>query len=117
MATTPSLSHFTPAHAHALALCRRFIRRVYDALNVLEALDIIAKDKKSVSWRGFPDTHCSRDFLEQERTARQQRVAEKEYHLRCQLGKLIAARQLLSARPAHSWAAGTGRAGCSLAAF
>ena len=38
--------------------------------NVLEALDIIAKDKKSVSWRGFPDTHCSRDFLAQERATR-----------------------------------------------
>ena len=29
-------------------------RRVYDALNVLMALEIISKDKKSISWRGFP---------------------------------------------------------------
>lgn len=34
-------------------------RRVYDALNVLMALDIIAKDKKSISWRGFPSSSGS----------------------------------------------------------
>ena len=71
---------------HPLSLSHTLYRRVYDALNVLEALDIIAKDKKSVSWRGFPDTHCSRDFLAQERATRQQRVQQKEYELRCQLG-------------------------------
>ncbi|RWR86054.1 transcription factor-like protein DPA isoform X1 [Cinnamomum micranthum f. kanehirae] len=29
-------------------------RRVYDALNVLMAMDIIAKDKKEIQWKGFP---------------------------------------------------------------
>lgn len=29
-------------------------RRVYDALNVLMAMDIITKDKKRISWRGWP---------------------------------------------------------------
>eukprot|EP01116_Phalansterium_solitarium_P002962 TRINITY_DN1333_c0_g1_i1.p1 TRINITY_DN1333_c0_g1~~TRINITY_DN1333_c0_g1_i1.p1 ORF type:complete len:278 (-),score=127.74 TRINITY_DN1333_c0_g1_i1:718-1551(-) len=29
-------------------------RRVYDALNVLMAMDIITKDKKAISWRGLP---------------------------------------------------------------
>lgn len=29
-------------------------RRVYDALNVLEALSIIDKDKKDIKWRGWP---------------------------------------------------------------
>ena len=29
-------------------------RRVYDALNVLMAMDIIAKDKKQISWHGLP---------------------------------------------------------------
>ena len=33
-------------------------RRVYDALNVLMALEIISKDKKSISWRGFPPFCC-----------------------------------------------------------
>lgn len=31
-------------------------RRVYDALNVLMAMDIIAKDKKEIQWKGFPRT-------------------------------------------------------------
>ena len=29
-------------------------RRVYDALNVLMAMDIISKEKKDISWRGLP---------------------------------------------------------------
>jgi transcription factor Dp-1 len=35
-------------------------RRVYDALNVLMALEIISKDKKSISWKGFPSC-CESD--------------------------------------------------------
>ena len=29
-------------------------RRVYDALNVLMAMDIISKEKKEIRWRGLP---------------------------------------------------------------
>ena len=29
-------------------------RRVYDALNVLMAMDIISKDKKEITWKGLP---------------------------------------------------------------
>jgi transcription factor Dp-1 len=32
-------------------------RRVYDALNVLLALDVIAKDKKKIHWKGLPNTN------------------------------------------------------------
>lgn len=31
-------------------------RRVYDALNVLMAMDIISKDKKEIKWKGLPRT-------------------------------------------------------------
>jgi transcription factor Dp-1 len=31
-------------------------RRVYDALNVLMAMEIISKDKKDIQWRGLPKT-------------------------------------------------------------
>ncbi|XP_010253209.1 PREDICTED: transcription factor-like protein DPB isoform X2 [Nelumbo nucifera] len=31
-------------------------RRVYDALNVLMALNIVAKDKKEIQWKGLPTT-------------------------------------------------------------
>jgi len=34
-------------------------RRVYDALNVLMAMDIISKDKKEIQWKGFPWTSIS----------------------------------------------------------
>jgi hypothetical protein len=29
-------------------------RRVYDALNVLMAMEIISKDKKEIQWKGLP---------------------------------------------------------------
>ncbi|KAL2327015.1 hypothetical protein Fmac_020442 [Flemingia macrophylla] len=34
-------------------------RRVYDALNVLIAMDIISKDKKEIQWKGLPRTSLS----------------------------------------------------------
>jgi len=33
-------------------------RRVYDALNVLDALEIITKDKKEIQWNGLPTRAC-----------------------------------------------------------
>ncbi|CAH8379778.1 unnamed protein product [Eruca vesicaria subsp. sativa] len=38
-------------------------RRVYDALNVFMALDIIARDKKEIRWKGLPIT-CKKDIEE-----------------------------------------------------
>lgn len=38
-------------------------RRVYDALNVLMAMDIISKDKKEIQWKGLPRT--SQDDIEE----------------------------------------------------
>jgi len=32
-------------------------RRVYDALNVLMALDVITKEKKDITWRGMPGSN------------------------------------------------------------
>lgn len=54
-----------PAHAPPLSCALRSARaqaydeknirrRVYDALNVLMAMDIIAKEKKNITWRGLP---------------------------------------------------------------
>jgi len=37
-----------------LKVCVMLRRRAYDALNVLTAMDIIAKDKKDIQWKGFP---------------------------------------------------------------
>ncbi len=43
-------------------------RRIYDALNVLMAMDIITKDKKHIKWKGFPQS------WEKERQGLQRRV-------------------------------------------
>eukprot|EP01113_Clastostelium_recurvatum_P048634 TRINITY_DN8900_c0_g1_i1.p1 TRINITY_DN8900_c0_g1~~TRINITY_DN8900_c0_g1_i1.p1 ORF type:complete len:278 (-),score=94.91 TRINITY_DN8900_c0_g1_i1:60-893(-) len=54
-------------------------RRVYDVLNVLMAMNIIAKDKKAIQWIGLP-TNAKRQLeeLQAERTARIERIAKKE---------------------------------------
>ena len=58
-------------------------RRVYDALNVLMAMDIISKEKKEITWKGLP-TSANRDLesLEQEREFRRQQVQRKRDALR-----------------------------------
>ena len=56
-------------------------RRVYDALNVLMAMDIIRKDKKLIHWQGLPDlrtgTGSEVGELEKEKTAREIEVNKK----------------------------------------
>lgn len=40
-------------------------RRVYDALNVLLAMDIISKEKKQITWKGYPENfHHKKETLE-----------------------------------------------------
>jgi hypothetical protein len=34
-------------------------RRVYDALNVLMAMNIISKEKKEIQWKGLPSTNVN----------------------------------------------------------
>jgi len=58
-------------------------RRVYDALNVLMALDIIAKEKKEIFWKGFP-SHPTQDTMQEIRDeiqTRRERVESKREHL------------------------------------
>ncbi|XP_063710655.1 transcription factor Dp-1-like isoform X2 [Symsagittifera roscoffensis] len=57
-------------------------RRVYDALNVLMALNIISKDKKEIKWIGLP-TNSAQELknLELERDQRLQRIMEKKTQL------------------------------------
>jgi hypothetical protein len=59
-----------------------FHHRVYDALNVLSAIDIIRKVKKEIHWVGLPanlDTQLK--TREDELQSRADRVAKKEEHL------------------------------------
>jgi len=71
-------------------------RRVYDALNVLMAIDIIRKDKKEIRWLGLPnETADDLRTLEAEKAALQQRIAEKSRSLREILRRCIALRNLI----------------------
>ena len=53
-------------------------RRVYDALNVLMAMNIISKEKKEIRWIGLP---CNKkqecQELEVEKKEREKRIEEK----------------------------------------
>ncbi|KAI4890253.1 hypothetical protein NFI96_014027 [Prochilodus magdalenae] len=61
-------------------------RRVYDALNVLMAMNIISKEKKEIRWIGLP-TNSAQEFrnLELEKQKRLERIRQK----RSQLEELI----------------------------
>ena len=53
-------------------------RRVYDALNVLMAMDIISKERKDITWRGLPtfggqDLESMRDEVEYRQAQLQQK--------------------------------------------
>ncbi|KAK6942774.1 E2F/DP family, winged-helix DNA-binding domain, partial [Dillenia turbinata] len=57
-------------------------RRVYDALNVLMAMDIISKDKKEIQWRGLPRTSLSDiEELKTERIGLRSRIEKKAAYL------------------------------------
>lgn len=54
-------------------------RRVYDALNVLMAMRIIAKEKKEIKWLGLPsDVEDETSRLERLKTEAEQRVVRKQ---------------------------------------
>ncbi|CAD6209593.1 unnamed protein product [Miscanthus lutarioriparius] len=57
-------------------------RRVYDALNVLMAMDIISKDKKEIQWKGLPRTSISDiEELKKELVGLKGRVEKKSAYL------------------------------------
>ena len=71
-------------------------RRVYDALNVLMAIDIIRKEKKEIRWLGLPN-EASDDLraLESERQLLQERISEKSKNLREILRRCISLKNLI----------------------
>ncbi|XP_024638632.1 transcription factor-like protein DPB isoform X2 [Medicago truncatula] len=57
-------------------------RRVYDALNVLMAMDIISKDKKEIQWKGLPRTSLNDiEELKTERLGLRNRIERKSSYL------------------------------------
>lgn len=71
-------------------------RRVYDALNVLMAIDIIRKEKKEIRWLGLPN-EAADDLraLENERQLLQERISEKSKNLREILRRCISLKNLI----------------------
>lgn len=57
-------------------------RRVYDALNVLMAMNIISKEKKEIKWIGLPTNSAQEcQNLEVERQRRLERIKQKQSQL------------------------------------
>ncbi|XP_028811263.1 transcription factor Dp-1b isoform X2 [Denticeps clupeoides] len=71
-------------------------RRVYDALNVLMAMNIISKEKKEIKWIGLPTNsaqECSN--LEAEKQRRLERIKQKQSQLQELILQQIAFKRLV----------------------
>uniref|UniRef100_A0AAY4C7S3 Transcription factor n=1 Tax=Denticeps clupeoides TaxID=299321 RepID=A0AAY4C7S3_9TELE len=73
-------SHISPSeHVYDQKNIRR---RVYDALNVLMAMNIISKEKKEIKWIGLPTNSAQEcQNLEVERQRRLERIRQKQSQL------------------------------------
>lgn len=71
-------------------------RRVYDALNVLMAMDIISKYKKEIRWIGLPtNSQQELESLQAERLKLRERLAKKKAHLQELVLQQIAVQNLV----------------------
>lgn len=71
-------------------------RRVYDALNVLMAMNIISKEKKEIKWVGLPTNSAQEcQQLEEEKTERQERIRQKTAELQELILQQIAFKNLV----------------------
>ncbi|KAG8199521.1 hypothetical protein JTE90_009366 [Oedothorax gibbosus] len=70
-------------------------RRVYDALNVLMAMNIISKEKKEIKWLGLP-TNSAQEYtnLEKEKLKRIEKIKLKTLHLQELMLQQIAVKNL-----------------------
>jgi len=95
-------------------------RRAYDALNVLTAMDIIAKDKKDIQWKGFPPMvgdssergagACSGRDKEKARLRskieqKNKELRQKESHLKELVNQFVSLKQLLGRNERPEYAA------------
>ena len=71
-------------------------RRVYDALNVLMAMDIISKEKKEITWKGLP-TAAKHDMesMQKEIEFRRFQIDQKKEALRDLLVQQVCFRNLV----------------------
>jgi len=71
-------------------------RRVYDALNVLMAMDIISKEKKEIRWKGLPNNaNHDLEMLQREKERCQNKIAQKREGLQELLIQQVCFRNLV----------------------
>lgn len=88
-------SNISPNDAHVYDQ-KNIRRRVYDALNVLMAMNIISKDKKEIKWIGFPTNSAQEcEDLQAERQRRQERIKQKQSQLQELILQQIAFKNLV----------------------
>ncbi|XP_062866897.1 transcription factor Dp-1b [Trichomycterus rosablanca] len=95
VAELSSGDNISPNEAHVYDQ-KNIRRRVYDALNVLMAMNIISKDKKEIKWIGFP-TNSAQECkdLEAERQRRLERIKQKQSQLQELILQQIAFKRLV----------------------
>lgn len=71
------------APGEAVSEPKNIRRRVYDAINVLMAMEIIAKDQKLLKWKGLP-TNSAQEYKQYEemRRNKEEQIAKARAHLR-----------------------------------
>jgi hypothetical protein len=77
-------------------------RRVYDAINVLMALDIIAKEKKAIIWKGFPTSRTPAQQVGQVSAC-----FAPDFHVACDLGNCCGQGCVLATLQMHALCAAT----------
>ncbi|XP_059409428.1 transcription factor Dp-1-like [Carassius carassius] len=88
-------NNISPNDAHVYDQ-KNIRRRVYDALNVLMAMNIISKDKKEIKWIGFPTNSAQEcQDLEAERKRRLERIKHKQSQLQELILQQIAFKSLV----------------------
>ena len=71
-------------------------RRVYDALNVLMAMNIISKEKKEIKWIGLPTNSVQEcKYLEDQKSVRMERIKQKQQQLKELMVQQIAYKNLV----------------------
>ncbi|XP_069070033.1 transcription factor Dp-2 isoform X5 [Pleurodeles waltl] len=94
------VNEFTSGESHIAADSaydqKNIRRRVYDALNVLMAMNIISKEKKEIKWIGLPTNSAQEcQNLEVEKQKRMERIKQKRAQLQELLLQQIAFKNLV----------------------
>uniref|UniRef100_A0A8D0GYN0 Transcription factor n=1 Tax=Sphenodon punctatus TaxID=8508 RepID=A0A8D0GYN0_SPHPU len=95
------VSEFTNSNSHLATDSQAYDqknirRRVYDALNVLMAMNIISKEKKEIKWIGLPTNSAQEcQNLEMEKQRRIERIKQKRAQLQELLLQQIAFKNLV----------------------